>query len=104
MNQFLKMMLALAAFVGIAVAAMLLSDDATKPLNDGVIAQTKARVLDEAKKHPEKFASFDMTTLNCRAMDMKGAVAILIPVLCYAKNKEGTETEITDLVKSKTAP
>lgn len=100
MNPFVKMLLALTAFIAVAVAGVVLTDESVGKMNQGVMEYNKEIIIKAANKSPEKFAAFDMSTLDCRAMDMKGALAITVPTLCYAKNKNGVEVDITDLFES----
>lgn len=100
MNQFVKTILALLAFVLIAIFGIIFSDHSVGKMNQGVMEFNKEIIIKAANKSPEKFAAFDMSTLDCRAMDMKGALAITVPTLCYAKNKDGVEVDITDLFES----
>lgn len=100
MNSFAKTCLALLAFVLIAIFGIIFSGHSIEKMNNGVMKYNKEIVIKAANKSPEQFAAFDMSTLDCRPMDMKGAIAITAPTLCYAKNKDGVEVDITDLFES----
>ncbi len=100
MTPFVKILLALAALISMGIAVIVFGDDAENSLNRGILESNKETIMNIAKRSPEKFAHLNLATLNCRAMDMKGAITITVPTLCYAKNKDGVEVDITDLVET----
>lgn len=104
MTQLLQLLLGLCALAGIAITIVLFGDNSTTRIDQSMLTKSENQAMALAKAHPDKFASFDMSTLDCRPMDMKGAVMLFIPVLCYVKNDKGVETDITHMLKQLPRP
>jgi hypothetical protein len=100
MAPFSKIIFALFLFVLIGIAGLFITDVSGDKLNQSILRANEQNIMNIASKSPEKFALLDMSTLDCRLMDLKGAVALFIPVLCYAKNKDSVEVDITELVET----
>ena len=101
MKEYQKDVVVFCIFVGALIAWNVFVDDAVNLVpNEAITATapmhlTEKQILAAAAKSPSDFEGLDLNTVSCRDMLVSSESAKWFLVKCYAKDRQGTEVDIT---------
>lgn len=101
MKEYQKDIVVFCIFVGALIAWNVFVDDTVGPVpNEATTAPdpvhlTEKQILAAAARRPSDFEDLDLNTVSCRDMLVSSESAKWFLVKCYAKDRQGTEIDIT---------